>query len=74
MIVSTEATLTSSVIDSVVYDNDSSVMTIKFHTGSVWQYKNVEQRVFEEIINAESSGAAFNKLVRNTGNYPSTKT
>ena len=54
----------SSVIASVKYDDDRSVLEITFHTGRVYHYSNVPRGVYEELLTAESAGKYFNDVIR----------
>lgn len=68
------AELDSSVINNVVYDSKSHKMLVNFKSGSSWEYNEVPEDVFEAIIHINSSGAAFNALVRNNkASYPRNK-
>ncbi|WP_447775424.1 KTSC domain-containing protein [Pseudomonas chlororaphis] len=46
----------SSNIASVGYDPDSSTLEIEFNNGSIYQYFDVSQRIYEELISADSVG------------------
>jgi hypothetical protein len=49
--------VSSSNIASIGYDADSSTLEIEFHNGSVYQYFDVGQRIYEELISSDSIGA-----------------
>lgn len=54
----------SSVIDAVVYDEEDSILCVRFKTnGSIWTY-NIEYQMYEEFMNAESKGKFFSKYIK----------
>ena len=59
----------SSVISEVAYNPKSMELTITFNAGSEYIYRNVEETVFEELINADSVGRYFCKNIK--GRYES---
>lgn len=54
----------SSNIQSVGYDADSSILEIEFHSGALYQYYGVPQRVHEGLMTARSTGTYFNDHVK----------
>ncbi|MCA7000041.1 KTSC domain-containing protein [Dickeya solani] len=46
----------SSNISSVGYDSDDLVLEIEFNNGAIYQYFDVPENVFQELINAGSVG------------------
>ena len=48
------------------------VMRVEFLNGSVYDYADVSEEVFNAVLNAESVGKAYNSIVKN-GGYASTK-
>jgi hypothetical protein len=54
----------SSNVKSVGYDATSKVLEVEFHTGAVYRYSGVPAKVHRALMEAESIGAAFHKLVR----------
>lgn len=51
--------VSSSKIASVGYDKKSSIMEVEFHNGVIYQYFDVPEKVYLELINAPSHGAYF---------------
>lgn len=49
-------TVTSSNIASIGYDANSQTLEIEFLNGGVYQYFDVPQYVYEELMNASSHG------------------
>lgn len=54
-------------IRSVGYDPESNTLEIEFHSGSVYQYFNVPQTIYDELMRAPSLGSYFYKHIR--GNF-----
>ena len=54
----------SSNIEAVGYDEDSSLLVIEFKSGAVYEYEAVPKEVYEELMDAESVGKTFNRLVK----------
>ena len=48
--------VSSSNIASVGYDSDSQTLEIEFNNGSIYQYFDVGQNVYNDLINAASVG------------------
>jgi len=59
----------SSNIANVGYDQDSMVLEVEFHNGSVYQYFDVPSHVYEELVSAESVGRFFNMQVKGSFRY-----
>ena len=56
----------SSNINSVGYEESSNTLEIEFKSGSVYQYFNVPQEVYNELLQAGSIGGYFVKNIRDT--------
>jgi hypothetical protein len=54
----------SSNISSIGYEASSNTMEVEFHSGSIYQYSRVPERVYEALMSARSHGAYFNDHVR----------
>ena len=54
----------SSNLTSVGYDEDSFVLEVEFKKGAVYRYLDVPVLVYEEMMESESIGRAFVKLVK----------
>ncbi|WP_418156807.1 KTSC domain-containing protein [Pantoea agglomerans] len=63
--------VSSSNLASVGYDADTLTLEVEFSNGTVYQYYDVPEGVFEELLNAGSVGSYFSHNVRN--NYPTQK-
>lgn len=57
-------TVSSSNISSIGYDPESCILEIEFHNGSVYQYFDVPQSTYEELMNASSHGSYFHRYVK----------
>tara|TARA_R110002072_G_scaffold63430_6_gene157859 strand:+ start:3020 stop:3235 length:216 start_codon:yes stop_codon:yes gene_type:complete len=56
-------------IEAIAHEGDE--LQVRFKTGAVYEYKNVESSLHHEIVNADSVGSAFNRLVKtNPERYP----
>lgn len=63
-----EEDVESSLIENIVYDKRTEVLTICFRTNqSVYVYTDVPEEVVLELLSAESKGRYFNKNIK--GNY-----
>jgi hypothetical protein len=54
----------SSNISSIGYEVSTSTLEVEFHSGSIYQYSRVPERVFDALVGARSHGAFFNDHVR----------
>ncbi len=55
----------SSVLASVLYLPGRRLLEIEFHSGLFYQYFDVPQHSYSELLKAESKGAYFNAHIRN---------
>jgi predicted transcriptional regulator len=49
----------SSTIAAVGYDKEAHILEIEFHHGAIYQYANVPEKVFDELMSSPSQGAYF---------------
>lgn len=54
----------SSHLSRVYYDPKSGKMIVRFQNGAEYLYENVGHEVFGALVAADSTGKAFNELVR----------
>ena len=59
----------SSNIASVGYDPETQTMEVEFTNGNVYQYFDVPQAVYEELMRAESAGTFLNAQVKGVFRY-----
>ncbi len=61
-------TVASSNLASVGYDTATQTLEIEFLSGSVYQYYNVPENLYEQLMQAGSKGRFFHQYIRN--GYP----
>lgn len=63
-------TVNSTNIDSVGYNADTQILTVKFKvSGQVYEYLNVPQTLYEGLMTAESKGTYLNDNIRSQFAY-----
>ena len=62
----------SSNLASVGYDSDNMVLEIEFLKGGIYQYSNVAEQIYNDLINASSKGKYFDQNIKKAG-YPYTR-
>lgn len=55
----------SSNLATVGYDPNAETLEVEFKNGLIYQYYNVPQVVFDELVSAPSPGTYFNINVKN---------
>jgi len=63
--------VTSSNIAAVGYDRTSRTLEVEFHNGTRYQYDDVDEDVYQDLMGAESVGKFFNANVKDL--YTTTK-
>jgi KTSC domain len=58
----------SSNITSVGYDQAAQTLEVEFKNGSIYQYFNVEQSMFDQLMASASKGQFLNTYIRS--GYP----
>lgn len=53
----------SSNLDSVGYDAKEKLLEIKFKWGGTYQYLNVPEEIYQELMSAKSVGKYFNQNI-----------
>lgn len=61
--------VSSSNIASIGYDENSSTLEIEFHNGSVYQYFDVSQQVYDQFRHASSLGAFLASNIKGAFRY-----
>lgn len=61
--------VTSNNVASVGYDIGSMTLEVEFRNGSVYQYFDVPEPVFRELMSAASVGGYLNANIRNSYRY-----
>ena len=59
----------SSNVAEVGYDQDALVMEVLFHNGSVYQYVDVPQMLFQEMLQSDSIGGFLNEHIKGSYRY-----
>jgi len=61
-------TVASSNIASIGYDADTDTLEVEFLSGAIYQYYNVPQNMYDQLIQAGSKGRFLNTYFKNA--YP----
>ncbi len=59
----------SSNIASVGYDKEAHILEIEFHHGAIYQYVDVPEKVYEELMSSPSQGAYFMNELKDKFKY-----
>lgn len=59
----------STSIRSIGYDEASSTLYVEFADGATYIYDNVPQLIHQELLQAESVGGYFNRVIRANYSY-----
>lgn len=59
----------SSNIEAVGYDEGRLILTVRFKNGSVYEYYEVSNEIFEGLLLADSVGKFHNEYVKNEYSY-----
>lgn len=59
----------SSNVLSIGYDNGTATLEVEFSSGSVYEYFDVPQSVYEQLMASASVGSALNDLVKGNFRY-----
>ena len=59
--------VTSSNIASIGYDPEQMILEVEFLNGSIYQYYDVPEALFEGIMSAESHGKYLNEHIKKGG-------
>ena len=57
--------LNSTVLEAAAYQNQASVLELRFHGGTVYRYLGVPAALYQELLRAQSQGLYFNSRIRN---------
>ncbi len=57
--------VSSSNLASIGYDVRNELLEVEFNHGGIYQYFNVPNDVYEELMNASSHGVYFSANIRN---------
>ena len=59
----------SSLLASVAYDHERDILQLEFGDGAVYQYFGVPIQSYQELMQAASHGAYFNRHIRSVFRY-----
>ena len=59
----------SSNLASIGYDAENEILEVQFKHGGIYQYFDVPENVYEELMNASSHGVYFSANIRNDYGY-----
>ncbi|PKP14055.1 MAG: KTSC domain-containing protein [Bacteroidetes bacterium HGW-Bacteroidetes-3] len=57
----------SSNLASIGYDAANEILEVEFNHGGVYQYFDVPENVYEELMNADSHGQYFDRNIKKAG-------
>ena len=55
----------SSMINAIQYENEDEILYVEFATGVTWKYDGVQEKVWNELKDAESVGKYFLQNIKN---------
>jgi|TARA_B110000977_G_scaffold96336_1_gene127068 hypothetical protein len=58
-------TVESSMINKYVYNFATKTLKVEFNSGALYEYKNVESEIYDELTKSESTGKFFNEKIKN---------
>jgi len=56
--------VSSSNIRSIGYDSKSQTLEIEFHSGSIYQYFDVPESIYNALMSASSHGSFFHRHIK----------
>jgi len=54
----------SRLLASVAYDRGQTILQLEFRGGTVYQYFQVPRQTYQDLLQADSKGAYFNRHIR----------
>lgn len=60
-------TVSSSNLASVGYDAAEQILEIEFHSGGIYRYFGVPQRIYQSLMTASSHGSYFDQAIKKAG-------
>ena len=64
MTIPQHAAFDSSVLAAAAYDGEQSMLQLDFRSGSLYRYFDVDCRIWEALLAAESKGTFFHQAIR----------
>ena len=65
------STVDSSMINKYVYNFTTKTLKVEFKSGTLYEYTNVEEAVYDDLCKSDSTGKFFNEKIKN--NYEFTQ-
>jgi hypothetical protein len=56
-------------LKSVGYDEKLKILEIEFHEGRIYQYSNVPEDIYSNLMNALSKGTFHHRFIKNNYSY-----
>ena len=56
--------VSSSLLERVGHDSDEDVLEVELESGAIYQYRNIPEETYEELLSADSLGRYFNSHIR----------
>lgn len=56
-------------VTAIGYDEQSQILEVEFNSGSIYQYYNVPQHLFDALIQAPSKGQFINAYIKNAHSF-----
>ena len=53
----------SSNVESVAHDSEANKLLVRFHNGAEWEYDNVDEPTYHDVLGSESVGKAVREIV-----------
>jgi hypothetical protein len=57
----------SSNLASIGYDAENEILEVEFNHGGIYQYFDVPEKVYDELMNADSHGQYFDRNIKKAG-------
>ena len=57
----------SSNLASIGYDAENEILEVEFNHGGIYQYFDVPENVYDELMNADSHGQYFDRNIKKAG-------
>jgi len=61
--------VTSSNVAEVGYDMDTMILEVAFQNGTVYQYFDVPESIYQELLRSDSVGTFLNQQIKNSYRY-----
>jgi len=56
-------------VTAIGYDEPSQTLEVEFNTGSIYQYYNVPQHLYDALMQASSKGQFINAYIKNAHSF-----